>query len=762
MTLPAGLLPENPFNGFIQTNSPSTTNKFACWTASGQITWVPATGGSGGTTYSATLTSTGPNDTVITYSPAQTVSGLGDGTTGSITATIAPAPGFEFVTPPVGSSFTFNYVINGANATQVHAFDPTTYATQPITYRVTLNATGPANTVITYNPSQVVTNISDGVSGTIVATIAPAAGFVFVTTPATTDYTLNYVINGSDITASHVFDATTYQVRSDTTTFTATLGAASPPNTTVQFNPSAVVAGLLDGQTGSIVATVVANAGYEISGGTTTYTFNYTINGANATDSVDFSNAPQNVTVVKHDLIAIDFDESSLIVNGSGGTLNLNVRGVVGTQFSLALATVTPAGWITSGALGATSGVIPNDGEFETTITIPSTTNTVNRTAAITATNSNDSTDTVTTGLFRQQHTMPVADNDLVANVGVVTTSTDVTFSGTITGGDDFPVTVELFDTDPGTGSPTALQTGTLNALGTHTFTAIDTTGFADGDHDYWIRFTDTAGAPDVVTIMETITIAAESGMGIDGFPSDMYRTDSSLFSTLEYVSVGFSSPQYDVRVLMPDGNEATYITTKFVALQAAGVPANVLQIAVATQNNFTYTDNAEILHTLELTDTSVSPNVVTTTEWTWHDDAAEFSEFIIGPSWLNKSNYNYQSSTNQVGAIGSVVTSYGLDWVSGSQTSVPVGSNRVTGTTSIVSSALFINGGDGTLPTIGESTVRFWVSDGTNFTYGPATVIEISGFTTGFSSVHLEQTMTTFLPFFAPSTPDADWFLTS
>ena len=89
------------------------------------------------------------------------------------------------------------------------------------------------------------------------------------------------------------------------------------------------------------------------------------------------------VTVVKHDLTAISFDETTLVLNDSGGTLNLNVNGVEGTQFSLAVVSVTPAGWLTSGALASTSGVIPSSGLYETTLTIPSVSTTVDRTAAI-------------------------------------------------------------------------------------------------------------------------------------------------------------------------------------------------------------------------------------------------------------------------------------------------------------------------------------------------------------------------------------------
>ena len=53
----------------------------------------------------------------------------------------------------------------------------------PPTYSATLTATGPANTDITYAPSQTVTDLDDGATGTITATIAPSAGYEFTGTP---------------------------------------------------------------------------------------------------------------------------------------------------------------------------------------------------------------------------------------------------------------------------------------------------------------------------------------------------------------------------------------------------------------------------------------------------------------------------------------------------------------------------------------------------------------------------------------------------
>ena len=287
----------------------------------------------------------------------------------------------------------------------------------------------------------------------------------------------------------------------------------------------------------------------------------------------------------------------NLTFTGAGEVANVIVTGTPGVTFNLAVFNTTPLGWLTSGTLGASSGTIPADGTFETTISIPAAVETVSRTAAIRAVNSSDTTNIVTTGLFTQTHTQ-VGDGDLMVSTDSVTVGTMVTFSATVTASDDFPITVELFDADPAEGSPTAIQTGTLNALGTHTFTAIDTSGFGAGTHSYWIRVSDSDN--DVVTTTETITIAIAFSPGLQG------KVLSTSFPTAAFMA--------------PDGDSGDF--TYFTTNTTTGDVQNPASASPPAQNNVwvislapsfgpaVLTLNDGDSAALTLTDTTVSPNV--------------------------------------------------------------------------------------------------------------------------------------------------------
>ena len=230
---------------------------------------------------------------------------------------------------------------------------------------------------------------------------------------------------------------------------------------------------------------------------------------------------------------------SNLNFTHDGQTATVTVLGEVGTNFNLQVVNTNPLGWLTAGALGATSGTIPAEGSFVTLLSIPAgdPQTTFSRTAAIQAVNSDTTLNTVTTGLFTQSHDHTVSSGNLTASTDAVIVGANATFSAEITSGDpDF--TIELYDSDPTTGSPTALQTGTLTALGTHTFTAIDTSSFANGDHTYWIRISDSDG--DLVIEMETITILAgaagfydfqpEYGLALGNIQMSMLSEESATF----------------------------------------------------------------------------------------------------------------------------------------------------------------------------------------------------------------------------------------
>ena len=212
---------------------------------------------------------------------------------------------------------------------------------------------------------------------------------------------------------------------------------------------------------------------------------------------------------------------SNVTFNENGGTATLTVSGNAGVTFSLSLNQVEPAGWITSGALGATAGALGANGMFTTTITIPTNNNDVDNAAAIVATNNADTSNTVTTGLFRQLVGHGTSGDLTVAFI-VDVTGNSIFPSASITGGDE-PFTLELFDTDPTSGSPTALETLTVTGAATRTspqvatFTTIDASALADGDHTYFLRTTDSGAAGDLDVVIETETIT------VTGVEPDFY-----------------------------------------------------------------------------------------------------------------------------------------------------------------------------------------------------------------------------------------------
>ena len=100
---------------------------------------------------------------------------------------------------------------------------------------------------------------------------------------------------------------------------------------------------------------------------------------------------------------------SDLTFGQDGESTTVTVVGGVGTQFNFAISNPIPSGWITTGALGAVSGTIPDGGEFITTLQIPFAVGSVNRTFTLTATNSNKTSNVVSSGLIRQQVTEQIS-----------------------------------------------------------------------------------------------------------------------------------------------------------------------------------------------------------------------------------------------------------------------------------------------------------------------------------------------------------------
>ena len=305
------------------------------------------------------------------------------------------------------------------------------------------------------------------------------------------------------------------------------------------------------------------------------------------------------------DLTSITID--NLTFTGAGATANIVVSGDVGTNFNLSIVTTTPLGWLTAGTLGATSGTIPADGTFETTIVIPVVTTTVTRTAAIQAINTADATDIVTTGLFTQSHTAPVSNGNLTIDASSSIVGTTATFSVDVTAGDP-NFTAVLYDENPAT-TGMALETMTATALGVITFTGIDTSTLTAGTYRYYIQVTDNDG--DVVTEAETFTITAATPV------SSVYGEGQPTLRGADTDDVVFYN-RY-ARTIWIYGSDVNRYEAEFFDL--AGDKIGNTFTAWFHNNGIlrggTATNDTDY-NTMRITDTSVSPN--TFVDWTFHE----------------------------------------------------------------------------------------------------------------------------------------------
>ena len=192
-------------------------------------------------------------------------------------------------------------------------------------------------------------------------------------------------------------------------------------------------------------------------------------------------------------------------------TATVTVTGTPGVNVLLSITNTVPAGWLTSGALGATTGVLDMDGRFETLITIPTSLTSTHREARVRAVNSADSTNFVNTLPFRQVIDHGV-DGDLFVSFVIDVNTFDLMPNATITGG-DAPFTLELFDADPTMGTPTAIETITRTESASITSpvnVSFNTITVMPGAHTYYLRVSDSGTGDDnnVVIEPETVVIA--------------------------------------------------------------------------------------------------------------------------------------------------------------------------------------------------------------------------------------------------------------
>ena len=122
----------------------------------------------------------------------------------------------------------------------------------------------------------------------------------------------------------------------------------------------------------------------------------------------------------------------------AGVTEALNIVGVANTQFNVELFQVTPAGWIATGALSATSGVLDGNGlSSSITITIPTAQDdTVNRSFRIRVRATSDLTQLAESPVISQVHTQSTAAGNLIVAADAIYSTPNIDFYTSINQGD--------------------------------------------------------------------------------------------------------------------------------------------------------------------------------------------------------------------------------------------------------------------------------------------------------------------------------------
>ena len=189
---------------------------------------------------------------------------------------------------------------------------------------------------------------------------------------------------------------------------------------------------------------------------------------------------------------------------------DVRVVGSPNLPITFALEEVTPAGWITVGALGASSGTLNTNGMFNTTIAIPTDADdTYTRSFRIRATGSGIyASATAISPVVTQSHTQVSPEGDLTADGTFVYSHPNIDVNVTVATG-DAPFNIVLNE-NPTDASAPGLFVGSLNTLGS---LAIPT---------FQPVFVDTSGA---VADKSTLSTSTNNGWGQAG--STIVLTDS-------------------------------------------------------------------------------------------------------------------------------------------------------------------------------------------------------------------------------------------
>ena len=148
---------------------------------------------------------------------------------------------------------------------------------------------------------------------------------------------------------------------------------------------------------------------------------------------------------------------------------DVTVTGTPHLPFTFAIENTSPMGWITSGALGASSGTLNENGMFTTTISIPNDVDdTFTRTFQIRATGTGVfNSATAISAVITQAHTQTTPSGDLNADATFVYSHPDIDVNVNVTTG-DAPFSIVLNE-NPTDATAAGLFVGTLNSTGSLT-----------------------------------------------------------------------------------------------------------------------------------------------------------------------------------------------------------------------------------------------------------------------------------------------------
>ena len=227
----------------------------------------------------------------------------------------------------------------------------------------------------------------------------------------------------------------------------------------------------------------------------------------------------------------------------------ITVTGIAGEGYSLELFDVTPAGWITSGALSATTGVIGADGtDGSHTITLPvDDDDTYTRSFRLRARAADDASVFVESSLIVQSHTQTQESGNLSVNTNLVFASGGIDISVTALTG-DAPFTATLLR-DSALTVPNTIEVLEFSDLNTpQQFATLQASDYSAEEHTFYVHVRDTDS--DTIIAMEVVDLSASMNTPPSGSVSQTTGTTAPAIGD----TVEFTAAYND-----PDGDDLTY-----------------------------------------------------------------------------------------------------------------------------------------------------------------------------------------------------------